>query len=285
MLDAREGRRAGAAVEARDQDHVGAGLGHAGGDGADASLGDQFHAHASLGVDHLQVEDQLREILDAVDVVVGRGRDQGHARRRVPRLGDHGVDFVTGQLAAFAGLCSLRDLDLELVGVDQVVRRHAEATAGDLFDPALLAVAAGEAQIALLAFAAFAGVAASADAVHRDGQVLVGLGADAAKAHGAGGKAPHDVAGGLDLGERDPSLGRDQVPEPPQRDGSAGLLVDPIGVLTVALQVFVSDRALERRDDLGVPEVALALGAEVVLAAAVEGRAPAAASGKRALAA
>ena len=143
----------------------------------------------------------------------------------------------------------------------------------------------GSAQIALLAFAAFAGVAASADAVHRDGEVLVGLGADAAKAHGAGGKAPHDLAGGLDVGERDPSLGRDQVPQPAQRDGSAGLLVDPIRVLAVALQVFVSDRALERRDDLGVPQVALALGAEVVLAAAVEGRAPAAASRERGLAA
>ena len=47
--------------------------------------------------------------------------------RRVAGLGDDRVDLVPGQLAAFAGLGALRDLDLQLVGVDQVVRRDAEA--------------------------------------------------------------------------------------------------------------------------------------------------------------
>ena len=41
-----------------------------------------------------------------------------------------------GQLPAFAGLRALRDLDLQLVGVDQVVRGDAEAAGRDLLDGA-----------------------------------------------------------------------------------------------------------------------------------------------------
>jgi hypothetical protein len=63
-------------------------------------------------VDVLQVVDQLRQILDRIDVMVRRRRDQADARRRVAHLGDDRVDLVAGQLAAFAGLGALRHLDL-----------------------------------------------------------------------------------------------------------------------------------------------------------------------------
>ncbi len=53
------------------------------------------------------------------------------------------VDLVAGQLAAFAGLCALRHLDLQLVGVDQVVGGDAEAAAGDLLDGAAAQIAVG----------------------------------------------------------------------------------------------------------------------------------------------
>ena len=44
------------------------------------------------------------------------------------------VDLVAWQLAALAGLCALRHLDLNLVGVDEVVDRHSEAAGSDLLD-------------------------------------------------------------------------------------------------------------------------------------------------------
>ena len=92
-----------------------------------------------------QVVDQLLEVLDRVDVVVRRRRDQADAGRRVAQPGDVVVDLVTGQLAALAGLGALRHLDLQLVGVDEVVRRDAEAAGGDLLDrrAALVAVLVG----------------------------------------------------------------------------------------------------------------------------------------------
>ena len=121
VLERGQRRGAGAAVVAGDQHDVGVRLGHAGGDRADAGLGDQLDVHPRLRVGVLQVVDQLGEILDRVDVVVRRRRDQPDAGRRVPGARDPRVDLVAGQLAALAGLGALRDLDLDVVGVDQVV--------------------------------------------------------------------------------------------------------------------------------------------------------------------
>ena len=86
------------------------------------------------GLRAAQVVDQLLEVLDRVDVVVRRRRDQADARRREADRADVLVDLVAGQLAALAGLGALGHLDLQLVGVDEVVDVHAEAAGGDLLD-------------------------------------------------------------------------------------------------------------------------------------------------------
>ena len=59
-----------------DENHLRAGLGHARGHGAHARLADQLDADARPAVGALEVVDQLRQILDGVDVVMGRRRDQ-----------------------------------------------------------------------------------------------------------------------------------------------------------------------------------------------------------------
>ena len=86
-----------------------------------------FTLMRAFGLRVLQVVDELRQILDRVDVVVRRRRDEPDARRRVPHLRDPRIDLVAGELAALAGLGALRHLDLEIVGVDQVLAGHAEA--------------------------------------------------------------------------------------------------------------------------------------------------------------
>ncbi len=93
----------------------------------DAGLGDELHRDGGVRVDAPQVEDQLREVLDRVDVVVRRRRDQRHSRLRVPETGDLLGHLVAGQLPALARLRALRDLDLELLGDGGVRRRDAEA--------------------------------------------------------------------------------------------------------------------------------------------------------------
>ena len=126
VLLRRQRGRAGAAVVAGDQHHVGVCLGHTRGDRADAVLADQLHVHARLRVGVLQVVDQLREILDRVDVVVRRRRDQADARRRVPHLGHPRVHLVARKLAALTGFRALGHLDLDVGAVGQVVAGHTE---------------------------------------------------------------------------------------------------------------------------------------------------------------
>src|SRR5262249_32729457 len=134
VLDRGERARAGTALEARDGDVIGARLRHARRDRADAYLGDELHRHVAGRIDVLEVEDQLGQILDRVDVVVRRRRDQADAGRRVAHFGDGLVDLVAGQLSAFAGLGALRHLDLHHVRVDQVLGGDAEPAGGDLLD-------------------------------------------------------------------------------------------------------------------------------------------------------
>ena len=123
-----------AAVMTADQDLVGSALGHTGGDGADAGLADQLDRHACAGVGVLKIEDKLRQVLDGVDVVVRRRRDQADARRGLTDLGDPGVDLLAGQVATLAGLGTLGHLDLNLKGAAKIAARHAKARTCHLLD-------------------------------------------------------------------------------------------------------------------------------------------------------
>ena len=101
---------------AADQDLVGSTLGHTGGDGADAGLADQLDVDVSAAVGVFQIVDQLCQILDGVDIVVGRGRDQAHAGGAVAGLCNPRIDLLARQVSALARLCALCHLDLNLFG-------------------------------------------------------------------------------------------------------------------------------------------------------------------------
>src|SRR6476469_4159220 len=134
VLQGRQWRGAGAAVVARDEHHVGVRLGHPRRDRADSDLGDELDVHPGRGVGVLEVVDELRQVLDRVDVVVRRRRDEPDTGGGVPRPGHPRVDLVSGQLATLAGLGALGHLDLDVVGLGQVEARDAEPSRGDLLD-------------------------------------------------------------------------------------------------------------------------------------------------------
>ena len=111
-------RRAGPAIVTADQNHVGMGLGHSRSHGPHAYFGDELHRNARPRIGVLQVVDELRQVFDGIDVVVRRRRNQPHAWNRMTHASDEFVHLVAGQLAAFAGLRALRDLDLQIIRVD-----------------------------------------------------------------------------------------------------------------------------------------------------------------------
>lgn len=62
-----------AAVKAGNQDDLRTGLGNARGNRADTGLADELDIDGCLAVGALQIVDQLRQVLDRVNIVVGRG--------------------------------------------------------------------------------------------------------------------------------------------------------------------------------------------------------------------
>ena len=226
VLDGRQRRRAGAAIVSGDQNHVGVRLRHAGRDGADAQLGDQLHADARLRVCVLQIVDQFGEILDRVDIVVRRRRNESDAGRRVAHLRDRRVHFHARKLSAFAGFRALGDLDLQLAGVDEIVRGHAEAAARHLLDGGIARVAVAVVEIAGRIFAALAGVRFTADAVHGDGERLVRFFRNAAIRHRPGLEPLQDALDRLDFIDAHRLGGRAEIHQTTQRAEIARLVVD-----------------------------------------------------------
>src|SRR5260221_719234 len=104
-----------------------------------------------------------------------RRRNETHTRRRVADLGDPRIHLGAGKLAALAGLRSLRDLDLQLARVDQIVAGDAEAAARHLLDRGITRVPVRLALVAHRIFAALAGVRLSPDAGHSGRHRLVCL--------------------------------------------------------------------------------------------------------------
>src|SRR6202022_4146421 len=188
VLDRGQGGRAGAAFEACDGDVVGARFRNARGNRADADFGDELHRYQAVRIDVFEVVDQLRQILDRIDIMMRRRRDQPDAGRRMPYPRDNSVDLVAGQLSAFAGLGALRHLDLRHVGVDEIFGCDAEAAGRDLLDRGAHRIAVRHRLEAIALFAAFTGVGLAADPVHRNRKRGVRLARDRAEAHRAGGE-------------------------------------------------------------------------------------------------
>ena len=95
---------------------IGKPFGHTGGYCADSVFGNEFDGNLGLRVDLFEVEDKLSEVLNAVDVVVGWGRDESDAGVGHPNPGDLVGHFMAWNLAALTGLGSLSHLDLNLFG-------------------------------------------------------------------------------------------------------------------------------------------------------------------------
>ncbi|GBD45728.1 hypothetical protein HRbin41_00543 [bacterium HR41] len=263
VLDRRERRRAGAAIVASDNHVVGVGLGDPSSDRADTDLGHQLDRDPRARVGAAQVVDQLLEVFDRVDVVVRRRRDQTDAGRRVAELGDVVVDLVARQLATLAGLGALGDLDLDLVGVDEVVDGHAEAAGRHLLDRRAALVAPARRVLAALTC-----VGLAAEAVHRHRQRLVRLGRERTEAHAAGLEALEDLLCRLYFFERHRVAVAAEPEQPAQRRARQRHLVDVASEALVGVdRPFAARGVLQVGDRLGVPAVEFAVAPPLVDAA------------------
>ncbi len=88
-------------------DYVRAGFRHARGNDAYAGAGNKFHSYTRLRDYGTQIVDKLRQIFDAVDIVMRRRRNQRRARRGVTNPRDILGNLARGKLATFAGFGTL----------------------------------------------------------------------------------------------------------------------------------------------------------------------------------
>ena len=162
---------------------VRAGFRHAGCDGTNADFRDEFDRNLRCRIDVFKIVNQLCQIFDRIDVVMRRWRDQAHALRRVADLCNHRIDLMAGQLAAFAGLGTLRHLDLHHIGIDEIFGGYTKAARGDLLDGRAHRIAIGHWLVAIRLFAAFARIGLAADAVHRNRKCRMGFARNRAVGH------------------------------------------------------------------------------------------------------
>ena len=176
-------RSSGSAVVPADQDNLGFCLCNAGCDSSDACFRNEFYADAGVFIGVFQIENKLGQVLDRINIMMRRRRDQADTGRRIPGFCDPWIDLVSRKLSALARLSSLGDLYLKLLGVDQVMTRYAESPGCNLFYFADLVVAICQLFITLGILAALACIAPAADTIHGYRKRFVGLGADRAIGH------------------------------------------------------------------------------------------------------
>ena len=266
VLERSKRRRSGAAIVSADQDDIGVRFRHTRGDRSHAHFSHQFDRDSRLRIYVLEVVDQLREVFDRVDIVMRRGRDQTHARHGMPHLRDDFIDLVAGKLAAFAGFRPLRHLDLQIVGIDEVVRGHAKASRSNLLDRAAPQIAVRIALETLFVFPALTRIRLGADTVHRNRQRLVRFFGNRAERHRAGRESLHDFARRFHFPDRHRSR-RLELEQPAQRTQMPALFIDEVRVFLESLEASLPDRLLHFADARWIQQMILAANPERVVAA------------------
>src|SRR5450631_3226018 len=151
-----------------------------------------------------------------------------------------------------------------------------ETARSDLLDGRAHAVAVRQRLEAVALLAAFAGVRLAANTVHGDGERGVRFARNRAERHGAGGEAPHDVLGRLDLLDGDRLAGvfvrRLDAEQAADRQQPLVLFVYDLGEGAVMLLRIAAHRVLQPGDGLGGPDMVLAAHAHGIVAADVEHR-------------
>ncbi len=203
-----------------DDDVVRVGFRYPGGDGANSTFGNQLDADGGARIYPLEVEDQLRQIFNGVNVVVRRRADERDAGLRVAQTGDQLGDLVAGELATFAGLGALGDLDFDLLGMGEIFGGDSKAGGRHLLHLVIQdRRSSGIVRVGGRIFPALAGIRAGAELVHGLGDGLVRLRAQRAQRHGGSDEAAHDGRSGFHLVQRQRGRGGTDLQQVAQHGG------------------------------------------------------------------
>ena len=141
--------------------------------GADTIFRNKFHRNACARIDILHIENQLRQIFDGINIMMRRRRNKLDALNRMPRSRNDSIYFMTGELPALAGFCTLCNLNLNFICIDQIVCRDAKTSRSNLFDGAPAEISVGIRLESFFILAAFTGIRPATHAVHRNSECFM----------------------------------------------------------------------------------------------------------------
>ena len=265
-------RSTGAAFITRNRHMIGARLGNTGGNRADAHFRHQLDRDARGRIDAFQIVDQLGQVFDRIDVVMRRRRNEADTGGGMAHAGDILVHLVAGQLPAFAGFRPLRHLDLQIVGIDEIFRRDAEAARGHLFDGGTHGIAIGQRFETIRFLPALARVGTAADTVHRNREIGVRFTADRTEAHRAGGETLDDFGSRLHRLQRDAGAVGLEFHQAADGEQPFVLLIDGFGKGEIFRRLVAAHRVLKPRHGVGRPGMIFAAQAESIIAADIQHR-------------
>ena len=251
-----------------------------------------------MGCDVFQIVNQLRQIFNRINIVMGGRGNQAHTWHAVAQFTDVLRDFATRQLPALSRLGTLRHLDLDLICRIQILGRHTKSSGGDLFDfgaqrvpvfkghvhfnlrltndtlQALTGLDGDALELLAVAsriLAALTGVAFASNAVHGHGQGCMSLRGDGPERHRTCGETFDDFTGWLHAIDGDGFAWIElELKKTTQGHVTPVLVVDDLCVLFVGVEIVGAGAVLQLGNRIGRPHVVLASGAPCVLTARIQ---------------
>ena len=126
--------RTGSSVISGDQYQSGSCFGNTGCYGTNAGFWYQFHRNPCIFIRILAVINELCKVLDGIDIMMWRWRDQTDSRCRMTGLGNPWIYLSSRQMSAFSWFCSLCHLDLDFLCTYQISGSYTESSGSDLLD-------------------------------------------------------------------------------------------------------------------------------------------------------
>mmetsp|Transcript_1298 Transcript_1298/g.3301 ORF Transcript_1298/g.3301 Transcript_1298/m.3301 type:complete len:369 (-) Transcript_1298:3037-4143(-) len=185
-------------IVSTDCDMVGESFCYTSCDNANSDFRHKLHRHFSNWLGVLQIVNELGKILNGINIVVWRWRDQTDSRGGVTVLGNIFRYFESRQFSSLTWLGTLCHLDLNLVTISKVVGCNTKSTRSNLFDT--------RATIILKPFWVFSTltrVRASTKRIHCYGKCFVSLLTNGSKRHGSSSETLHDSRHRFDFFQRD----------------------------------------------------------------------------------
>ena len=126
--------RTGTSIVSGDQDNGCTGLCNTGCDSSDTSLGNKLYGNSCIFITVFQIVDQLSQILNRVNIMMRWWGDQADTRCGMTGLCNPRINLSTRKMTTLTRLCTLRHLNLDLLGTDKVTGGYTKTSGCHLLD-------------------------------------------------------------------------------------------------------------------------------------------------------